>query len=483
MLAQVAADSHSTIPNLGASGAIAAVMGAFLVTYPRDQIRSVLFLFVFARVTFIPAVLLIGFWFITQLFRVCVRTCQRGKDERQRNMSRFRTYSPEQAYLIPPNVPEVLGSDHLSFFVHQVVERLDLKRFTEAYSEEGGELYHPALMLKVWLYAYTLGMTSSRRLEQRIQEDLGFRYLAGGAQPDYWALNEFRRRHARGINDVFVQMLEIAQKLGLARIGTVAIDSTRVKAHASPDRIDRVEQRQERAHKRRQVRRWQKACDQDDPNEGAGTRMGQASEKLAQVKVPTQLETLPKVVKRSRTDPDSRFLRERGGRFVLGYTGEIAVSEDHFIVAARVTQNEQDSSALVPMVKQVEQNCGTKPAIVLADSGFYANQNVAQLSQWGIDPYVPDPNLARELNGGPPATTIGRMQPSDPHLLAMRQKLRTQAGKQRYQHRKTLVEPVIGVLKEQRHMRQFRLRGMAKVSNEWMLAALAYNLGRLYVSR
>ena len=399
-------------------------------------------------------------------------------------MSRFRTYSPEQAYLLPPNVQEVLGSDHLCFFVHQVVERLDLKRFTEVYGEEGGELYHPALMLKVWLYAYVLGMTSSRRLEQRIREDLAFRYLAGGAQPDYWALNEFRRRHGCGINDAFVQVLEMAQKLGLARMGTVAIDSTRVKANASLDRLDGVtEQRQERARKRRQVRRWQKACDRDDPNEGAGTGLGKAVEKLAEVEVGGQLEALPKVVKRSRTDPDSRFLRERGRRFVLGYTGEIAVSQDHFIVAARVTQNPQDAPALVPMVKQVEQNCGQAPQVVLADSGFYSNQNVAQLSGWGMDVYVPDPNLAHELNGGPPATTVGRMQPSDPHLLAMRQKLRTRAGKQRYQQRKTLVEPVFGVLKEQRNMRGFRLRGMAKVSIEWMLAALAYNLGRLYASR
>jgi hypothetical protein len=189
------------------------------------------------------------------------------------------------------------------------------------------------------------------------------------------------------------------------------------------------------------------------------------------------------MVKRSRTDPDSRFLREQGGRFVLGYTGEIAVSEDHFIVAVRVTQNPQDAPALVPMVKQVEQNCGQMPRVVLADSGFYSNQNVAQLSGWDIDAYVPDPNLAHELNGGPPATTVGRMQPSDPHLLAMRQKLRTRAGKQRYQQRKTLVEPVFGVLKEQRNLRRFRLRGMAKVSIEWMLAALAYNMGRLYASQ
>ena len=396
-------------------------------------------------------------------------------------MSRFLRYSPEQEFLVPPNVKQVLGADHLCFLVHEVVERLEMRPFTDAYGEEGGALYHPSLMLKVWLYAYALGLTSARRLVPRVREDLGFRYLAGGAQPDFWALNAFRRRHGRGLNDAFVQVLEMLQKLGLARIGTVAIDSTRVKANASPDRVEKIEpQRAERARKRRQVRRWQKACDGDDAQEGAGTSVGNACEQLKQMEGARQLESLPKMLKRSRTDPDSRFLRERGGRFVPGYTGEIAVSEDHFIVAARVTQSAQDVHALLPMVDEVERVCRQPPQRVLADSGFYSNQNVAQLSTRGMDVYVPDPNVAHELNGGPPAAGIGRMQPSDPHLLAMRQKLRTWEGQRRYRQRKTIVEPVFGVLKEQRGMRTFRLRGIAKVNNEWILAALAFNLGRLF---
>lgn len=399
-------------------------------------------------------------------------------------MSRFLSYSPEQAYLLPPNVKEVLGSDHLVFFVHGVVERLELRQFVEAYGEEGGALYHPSLMLKVWLYAYLLGVTSSRRLEQRVKEDLAFRYLAGGAQPDYWALNEFRRRHARALNDGFVQVLEMAQKLGLARMGAVAVDSTRVKANASVDRVERIEeQRQERARKRRQVRRWQKACDAEDPNEGAGTHLNGACEQLKQSTELITLEPLPKVVRRSRTDPDSRFLRERGGRFVLGYTAEVAVSEDHFIVAARVTQNSSDQAGLVPMIEQVQSNCGRVPRRVLADSSYYSNQNVAHLSAQSIDVYVPDSNLANELHGGALATTVAGMRPRDPHLVAMRQKLRTAAGKRCYEQRKTMVEPVFGVLKEQRGMRRFRLRGMEKVSTEWTLAALAYNLGRMYATR
>src|ERR1700730_3656475 len=152
-------------------------------------------------------------------------------------MSRYFPYSPDQADLLPASVRDVLGSEHLCFFVHATVERLDLRRFHQAYASEGGALYHPSLMLKVWFYAYALGLTSSRRLERRIVEDLAFRYLAAGARPDYWALNEFRRRHALAINDCFTQVLELAREMGMRQLGTVAIDGTKIKASASPDKI------------------------------------------------------------------------------------------------------------------------------------------------------------------------------------------------------------------------------------------------------
>src|ERR1700687_2713013 len=117
-------------------------------------------------------------------------------------MSRFLPYSPDQAYLLPPSVKDELGEDHLSIFLHRVVERLDLREFEGAYSEEGGALYAPELMLKVWLYAYALGITSARRLEQRIREDLGLRYLAGGARAEDWAVRAVRRGRGGGLTDL-----------------------------------------------------------------------------------------------------------------------------------------------------------------------------------------------------------------------------------------------------------------------------------------
>ncbi|MGA8343198.1 MAG: IS1182 family transposase [Candidatus Sulfotelmatobacter sp.] len=400
-------------------------------------------------------------------------------------MSRFLEYSPEQAYLLPPSVKDELGADHLSFFLHRMVERLDLSEFERAYSDEGGVLYAPALMLKVWLYAYALGMTSARRLEQRIVEDLALRYLAGGQRPDHWALSAFRRRHARALNDVFTQVVEMARQLGMGKLGMVALDSTRIRASASRERIDTEPRlRRERAKIRRQIRRWQKACEACDPDEGAGTRV--RVEKLEQrlAELPRRLERLRKSgeAKLSPRDAEARFLRERGG-FALGYTAEMAVSQDHLIVAQRVTLNRCDVPALVPLVEEVEERTGERPEKALADAGFYSNENVRALEERGIDVYLPDPNLARELNTGKRARTIGRNRVRSPELKAMRKKLRGAAGRKVYGRRKALVEPVFGVLKQQRGMRQFRTRGQAKVAAEFTLAAIAYNVTRLFARR
>ncbi len=400
-------------------------------------------------------------------------------------MSRFLPYSPDQAYLLPPSVKDELGEDHLSIFVHRIVERLDKSAFEEAYSEEGGALYAPELMLKVWLYAYALGMTSGRRLEQRIREDLGLRYLAGGQRPDNWALSAFRRRHGRALNDLFTQVVEMARQLGLGRLGMVAIDSTRIRANAARDRIDTEQRlRQERAKIRRQIRRWQKACDASDPDEGAGRRVQVEELERRLAEIPQRFERLRKSgeAKLSRRDGEARFLRERGG-FTLGYTAEMAVSEDHLIVAQRVTLHRCDVPALVPLVEEVEQRTGERPEKALADAGFYSNQNVRDLEERGIKVYVPDPNLARELNTGKRARTIGRNRVRSPELKAMRKKLRSPAGRQVYRRRKALVEPVFGVLKQQRGMRQFRTRGQVQVAAEFTLAALAYNLTRLFARR
>jgi hypothetical protein len=325
-------------------------------------------------------------------------------------------------------------------------------------------------------------VTSSRRLEQRVREDLAFRYLAGGATPDHWTLNDFRTRHAEALRELFVQVLEVARALGMAKLGHVAIDSTRVRANASRRRMETAEQLRKRLEQtRRAIRRWQRQCDGADPNEEPGTEVKPSyAERLDQQLQETQqkLEKLDKmgVQQLSRTDLDSRFLRQADG-FVLGYTADLAVSDDHLIVAQRTTQAVSDSASLLPMVDRVMETCGEWPARVSADSAFFSVENVVGLETRGIEGFVPDAHLTGELKKRRgPLSCAG----DSPEHVRMRARLRSPAGRARYRRRQALVEPVIGVLKQQRGLRGFRLRGLRNVAVELALACTAFNLTRMW---
>lgn len=385
-------------------------------------------------------------------------------------MPNYFVYSPEQAELLPRHVRDELPTGHLCFLIHEVIEQQDLRSFDEAYSEEGQRAYDPRLMLKVWLYGFAVNVRSTRKLEQRIQEDLGFRYLAGGLRPDHKTLSEFLRRHGEAIEELFTQVLGWARRAGMARLGRVAIDSTRIQANASPDRLQMRD--------RQQVGRWRRERESEDPEPEPGLEVdAQAAERLReQMRKPLAKASEEK---RSETDPDARFLRERGGRFRLGYSGELAVSEDHFIVAARVTQQAADTASLLPMAEEVERRCRERPRQVLADSGFYSGANLDGLKARGIDGYVADTNLAAALKRGG-EVKAGNRPVRHGETLRMREKLRTPSGRRTYLHRKAMVETVIGTLKQQRGMRQFLRRGLGNVQTEWLLAAISYNLTRCH---
>jgi len=392
-------------------------------------------------------------------------------------MSRFFAYAPDQAYLLPPNLDEVLGNEHLCFFVHRAVEQLDLQQFEQAYGREGRLAYPPSMMLKVWLYAFALGVNSTRRLERRIQEDLAFRYLAGGLRPDHKTLSEFLRRHRRAINDVFAQVVQMARRAGLGKLGHVAIDSTRVRANASRQKMVEITDRQQWAQDRRLVRSFQQKAATQDPEEDGGVQLSSAQQQsLAEQAIPA----LPKKGRRqlSTTDADSRFLRTAEG-WTLGYTADLAVSDDHIIVGTRVTQNATDNASLVPMMDEVERNCGERPKKATGDSGFFSGAALHEMKRRGVDLYVPDNNLRHEMQTGQRAHGIGRCSIRDPEHLELREKLRSPQGRKMYQRRQAVVEPVFGILKEQRGMRKFRRRGLAAVTTEWLLAAMAYNLTRM----
>jgi len=240
--------------------------------------------------------------------------------------------------------------------------------------------------------------------------------------------------------------------------------------------------RRERARLRRQIRRWQKACNADDPDENAGMQVKVKDLERRLEQIPRRLERLRKSGLRqiSRTDPESRFLRSREG-WQLGYSAEVAVSEDHLIVAQRVTQNASDNASLLPLVDETVRQCRGMPQRVSADTGFFSLANLHGLRQRQIQGYVPDTNLSYQLKGQGKAGGIGRGRHlRDPEHRRMRRRLRSPAGRKIYRQRKAIVEPVFGVLKQQRGLRQFRLRGLERVGIEFTLAATGYTLSRLF---
>lgn len=397
-------------------------------------------------------------------------------------MSKYVSYAPEQDWLLPPRVIDELGEDHLVFFLHKVIEKLNLKAFESHRGDTGRPAYPPQMMLKIWLYAYALGQTSSRRIEQLVREDLGFRFLAANLKPDFWTLNDFRRRYPRALNDVFTLVVEAARELGLGKLGRVAIDSTRVEANASADRSDSEEQlRQQRLRIRGQVRRWYQQCSSEeqalDPQQVKQLEAWQ--QRLEEI--PVQLKQLRKSGQQrgSRTDPESRYLKRRSG-FCLGYTAELAVSDDHLVVAQRVHQAPADNGSLNPMTKLIERQCGRKPQAVVADCGYHAMEQIRKVERRKIETYVPDRLLAKELAGGETVVMNARQKRRTPGLVERRERLRGPTARERQQRRKAIVEPVFGVLKQQRGMRKFRRRGLEAVAVEWTLATIAYNVTRMW---
>jgi hypothetical protein len=310
--------------------------------------------------------------------------------------------------------------------------------------------------------------------------------LAGQLKPDHWTLNQFRRRHPRALNDVFTQVVEAARRLGLGQLGRVAIDSTRVQANASPDRSDSLEQlRRERARIRQRIRRWQKQGDRDEEPYPGGRAAESEAWKQRLDEIPAQLEELGKSGQRrgSRSDPESRYLRQRGG-FLLGYTAEIAVSDDHLIVAQRVHHAPTDNGSLAAMTEATERACGQRPEVVMADAGYYSMEQIAAVNACGVEVYVPDRLIAGELAGGAVVAEMNaRQKRRHPGLQELRDRLRGPTARSCYARRKALVEPVFGVLKQQRGMRQFRRRGLIGVGTEWALATTAFNVTRLFRRR
>ncbi len=435
----------------------------------------------------------------------------------------YRPYDPDQLFLLPPNLRDWLPPGHLAYFVSDVVDGLDLSPIFQVYEREarGYPPYHPALMVKVVLYGYATGVRSSRRLARACVEDVAVRVLAANNTPDFRTLSEFRRRHLRALSGLFQDVLRLCRQAGLVRLGTVALDSTKVKANASKHkamsyaRMERAERELE-ATVRRILEEAERVDSEEDERFGPDRRGDELPEELAdpgrrlekireakaaleaearqaaaatrqawedrggQGRPPRAPETVRPAPKTQRnfTDPDSKIMKGADG-FIQAYNAQAAVDVDSQVIVAHDVSNQpSDVEHLAPMMEQVIARTRRRPRRVLADAGYCSEATLAYLGQRGIEGYVAtergrhgEPRLPAP-RGRPPAGLSWRER--------MARRLRTQRGQHYYRQRMLTSEPVFGQLKQAMGFRQFLLRGGAKVRAEWALLCTAFNLRKLW---
>ena len=418
----------------------------------------------------------------------------------------FRPYDQDSLLLMPPSVRDWVPSDGLAAFINDAVETLDLAPFLAAHDEPRGmPPYHPALMLKVLLYGYATGITSSRKLEARLASDVGFMYLAGQSRPDHKTISSFRRRHLAAFGGLFLQVLVLCQEAGLVRLGRVALDGTKVKANASRHKAMSYARMTEReAQLAAQVKAILDEAEAIDAAEDAEygdargdelpaelrTREGRLA-KLREAKAALERQARERTgnpdavpepkAQRNFTDPESKIMPSRPDGWVQGYNVGAAVDEKaQIIVATSVTIETTDTRTLPALVDQIKDNTGRLPRRLLADAGYCSEDNLAALQERGIDAYIA---VGREHHGdSTPVAPRGRIPAGLTTRQRMSRKLRTKAGRRHYARRKVIVEPVFGQIKEARGFRRFSLRGLEAVGAEWQLVAAVHNLGKIFTS-
>ena len=422
----------------------------------------------------------------------------------------YRAYLPEQDLLLPPSLRDWLPEDHLTYFVSDVVEQLDLSAIESIYEEEerGQPPYHPRMMTKILIYGYCVGVFSSRRMQKKLSEDVGFRVLAAGNQPDFRTISDFRKQHLGALQGLFDQVLQIALQAGTMKLGRVVLDGSKVKANASKHKAMSYGRMQEEEKRLKdEVKRLLKQADATDEEEDrryGRDRTGEelpaelarretrlkriqeakrALEESAREEAKSKGEPEDKAKPKAKmqynfTDPESRIMLGADG-FVQAYNTQIAVEPDYqWIVGQKVTQAANDKQQLVPTVKAVEEQAGQKPQEVMTDSGYCSEANLKYLEKNKIEGFIAtDKESYRDRQQPGPR---GPLPPGATRVDRMRRKLQTKAGAAIYSRRKTIVEPVFGQIKQARGFRQFLLRGLEKVQGEWAMICLTHNILKLH---
>lgn len=432
----------------------------------------------------------------------------------------FLPYEPNQNFLLPPSPSEWLPENHLVYFVSEMIDRLDLQIFYARYEGDGrrNQPYDPALLVKVMIYGYATGVFSSRKMARKLYEDVAFRMLGAGNFPSHRTICDFRLRHLPELKGLFVQVARLARELGLVRLGTIALDGTKVKANASKHKAMSYGRMKEQEQKLKQeiealLERARTIDAQEDARFGADQadedlplELRIRQERLAKIEAAkARLEARQRQADQERgrhpddqqrggdgagrpfkhpfgvpddkaqdnfTDPQSCIMK-MGGSFEQCYNAQAVVDGDsQLIIANGLTNNAADNGELLPMMQAVEKNFGQLPQRVLVDSGYRSEQGLASLEQMGVEALVA---LGRE---GKDQTTIDCKR--YPASARMAERLASAEGRAQYRRRKVIVEPVFGWIKHVTGFRQFSLRGLTKVMGEWSLVCLALNVRRMW---
>lgn len=427
----------------------------------------------------------------------------------------YKPYQPEQDLLLPPSLKDWLPEKHLAYFVSEVVDELDLSGIYAVYEQEerGQPPYDPRMMTKLLVYGYCVGVYSARKIQQRVLEDVAFRVLAAGNEPDFRTLADFRKIHLEVLKGLFEQVLKMALEIGATKLGRVALDGSKVKANASKHKAMSYERMQEQEKAIRQQvkellgraeatdaeedRRYGKECAGEELPEELQRRetrlkrireakralQERAREKAQKEGQPVE-EARPEAKDQYNfTDPESRIMKSSSEGFVQAYNAQIAVEPEwQLIVGQAVTQAANDKEQVASMMEAVEEQSGQRPEAVIADSGYCSEKNLEHLErekrpERRIEAFIA---TERQKHGERRVGARGPLPKGATRVERMKRKLLTKAGAAIYAARKGIVEPVFGQIKQARGFRRFSLRGFEKVKAEWALVCATHNLLKMY---
>lgn len=439
----------------------------------------------------------------------------------------FRPWKIDEVLLLPPSVQDYVPRDHLSRLIVALVrEELDLSAIAGRYTSGLGQPpFDPWMMTALLLHGYASGIYSSRRIAKAAVERADFMMLVAGDPPDFRTISEFRKRHLTALAGLFVQVLKLAEKAGLVKLGHVALDGTKIKANASKHKAMSYERMKKReVELAAEVDRWLKAAEAADAEEDKlyGSRRGDEmpdwvadkQKRLAKIRAAkAELEAEAKAAaaeemrrraaaeerriaegrkkngktpappkqepdgkaQRNFTDPESRILKTKDG-YIQGYNAQAAVdAEAQIIVAHGLTPSMSDQDQFVPLLDTTEDNLDRKPREASADAGYCSEANLAALAARDIRGYI--------ATGRAKHPSDVKRKITGPLTKAMRDKLKRAGWRSRYRLRKQVVEPVFGQIKQARGFRQFLLRGVEAVRAEWALICTAHNLTKLAQGR